>query len=203
MVRFSCIAALTALATVPAAAQAPANADIAAVQAHLRSLQTMTATFQQTDRSGKRLMGELKLKRPGKVRFQYKSGAPILIVGDGKFLIFHDSSVNQTSSWPIKKSPLAALLDPNFDASKSGTLLPSPPGQLIVELRDQSQVRMGSLKLYFSRQPAGPAGLAIIGWVTLDAQGNQTTIALSNQKFNVPIADSWFRFERPNFGPRR
>jgi outer membrane lipoprotein-sorting protein len=35
------------------------------------------------------------------------------------------------------------------------------------------------------------------GWVALDAQGNRTTIRLSGQKFNVPVADASFRWTDP------
>ena len=39
----------------------------------------MTADFSQTDRNGKVLTGKLTLKQPGRVRFQYGQGVPILI----------------------------------------------------------------------------------------------------------------------------
>ena len=41
------------------------------------------------------------------------------------------------------------------------------------------------------------------GWVTLDAQNNRTTIRLSNQRFNVPVVDSAFRFNEPRRGTNR
>jgi outer membrane lipoprotein-sorting protein len=35
------------------------------------------------------------------------------------------------------------------------------------------------------------------GWVTLDSQGNRTTIRLDNQRFNVPVSDGTFRWNDP------
>ena len=35
------------------------------------------------------------------------------------------------------------------------------------------------------------------GWVALDAQANRTTVRLTNQQFNVPVADNAFRFNEP------
>ena len=61
-------------------------------------VQSMTADFTQTDRDGKVLTGTLTLKRPGKIRFQYEKGVPLLIVGDGKALWFIDYSVRQVSA---------------------------------------------------------------------------------------------------------
>jgi len=41
------------------------------------------------------------------------------------------------------------------------------------------------------------------GWTVLDAQGNRTTVRLSNQRFNVAVADSSFRWTDPRRpGPR-
>src|SRR4051812_38202183 len=92
--------ALLALPALIAAAPAP-SPDLAKVQAHLAAIQTMTATFSQTDRNGRTLNGTLSLKRPGKVRFQYEKGVPILIVADGNSLWFLDYSVRQKQRWPI------------------------------------------------------------------------------------------------------
>ena len=73
-------AAGLALAT-PAIGQSASA--LSSVQAHLKASDTMTADFVQTDRNGQRLSGKLTLKRPGKIRFQYQKGVPMLIVGDG------------------------------------------------------------------------------------------------------------------------
>ena len=67
---------------VPAIAQS-ANA-LAPVQSHLAVDQSMTADFTQTDRNGQRAAGTLTLKRPGRIRFEYQKGVPLLIVGDGR-----------------------------------------------------------------------------------------------------------------------
>ena len=79
--------------TLSVALAAPAVAQpglIRRVQEHMRGVQTMTADFVQTDRSGKRLGGKLTIKQPGKARFQYEQGVPVLIVADGKALTFID-----------------------------------------------------------------------------------------------------------------
>ena len=119
--------AAAGLATaVPAIAQS-ANA-LASVQAHLKSTSSMTADFVQTDRNGQRLTGKLTLKRPGKIRFQYQKDVPLLIVGDGSRLTMIDYQVKQVQSWPVKNSPLGALLDPDRDLSKYAKVLPTGSG---------------------------------------------------------------------------
>ena len=44
----------------------------------------MTADFTQTDRNGKVLTGTFTLKKPGKLRFQYEKGVPILVALTGE-----------------------------------------------------------------------------------------------------------------------
>ena len=120
----SILAALAIGLAAPAIA-APAP-EIAQVQAHLRAIGTMVAAFSQTDAAGKTLTGTLTLKNPGRIRFQYAAGVPLLIVGDGKALTMIDYQVAQVSRWPIGNSPLAILLDPDKDVSRYVSVVPLP-----------------------------------------------------------------------------
>ncbi len=197
MMSFRFMPALAAALIAPTAALAQ-NADLVAVQAHLRAVTTMTAQFVQTDRSGKALTGTLTLKRPGKVRFQYAPGVPILIVGDGSGLIFVDYSVNQVQRWPIGNSPLGVLLDPSKDLSRFARIVPTAdPRVLLAEARDPRRPEYGTLTLAFAREAGAPAGLRLQGWIALDAQNNRTSVRLSDQRFNVPVGDEAFRWRDP------
>ena len=181
-----------------------ASSELAQVQQHLRATTSMTANFTQTDRAGKVLTGQLTLKKPGKIRFQYEKGVPILIVGDGKDLWFLDYSVGQKSRWPVGNSPLGVLLDPSKDISRFATVQPTAnPNVVSVEARDPKHPEYGRITLIFAKSPAGPAGLMLQGWVALDSQNNRTTIRLSSQRFGVPVSDGAFRWRDPKrTGPR-
>ena len=181
----------------PAAAQAPAG-DLAQVQRHLAQTETMTADFTQTDRNGRVLTGTLTLKKPGRIRFQYQKGVPLLIVGDGKALTFVDYSVKQVQRWPIGNSPLGVLLDPSRDISRFAKIVPSGnSGVLSVEAYDPKHPEYGRITLVMAKNAAAPAGLMLQGWVALDSQGNRTTIRLANQRFNAPVSDGAFRWSDP------
>lgn len=191
------IAALAATAS-PAPLAAQATGDLAAVQRHLQSVSTMTADFSQADRTGKVLTGTLTLKKPGKLRFQYQKGVPILIVAEGGALTFVDYSVAQVQRWPIKNSPLGVLLDPTRDITRYARLVPGYDQRIVsVEANDPKHPEYGRITLVFARDAAAPAGLMLQGWVALDSQNNRTTIRLSNQRFGVPIADTAFRWNDP------
>ncbi len=192
MLRFT---VATALIAAPAAAQ---TGGLAQVQAHLRGLTTMTASFAQTDRNGRTLIGTIALKQPGKIRFQYQKGVPLLIVGDGKALTMIDYQVAQVSRWPVGNSPLGLLLDPSKDISRYAHLVPgSPAGRIVIEGRDPKHPEFGTITIGFAQQPGGPAGLVLAGWTVLDAQGNRTTTVLSDQKFGVAVSDGTFQWRDP------
>ena len=199
------LAALAAPALI-AAAPAPApSPDLAAVQAHLRGVQTMTADFEQTNAKGQIVSGTLRLKKPGKVRFEYQKGVPLLVVGDGKALTMIDYSVKQVSRWPIGKTPLALLLDPDKDVAGYATIVPSGrPDLVVLAGQDKKHREYGSITVTFRRSAGAPGGLVLDGWQVLDSQNNRTTVRLSNQRFNVPVDDSAFQWTDPRpKGPRR
>jgi outer membrane lipoprotein-sorting protein len=194
---------IAAVLAAPALAQ---PAPLAQVQQHLRAVTSMTANFVQTDRTGKALSGQLSLKRPGKVRFQYQKGVPLLIVGDGKALTMIDYQVRQVSRWPIGDSPLAVLIDPSKEISRFAKLVPSgDPGLILVAARDPKHPEFGTTTIAFSRDSSAPGGLMLQGWSVLDAQNNRSSVRLSNQRFNVAVADNVFRWTdpRPRTAPGR
>lgn len=192
---FPVVATLVAAMPIPVTAQA--TGDLLAVQNHLRALKTMTADFSQTDRNGRVLAGVLTLKKPGKIRFQYEKGVPLLIVADGGALTFIDYSVKQVQRWPIRNSPLGVLLDPNRDISRFAHVLSGgDPRVVSVEASDAKHPEYGRITMVFARG-TGPAGLTLQGWVALDSQNNRTTIRLSHQRFDAPVSDGTFRWNDP------
>lgn len=191
----------TALVAVPAGyalAQQAAPSDLNQVNAYIRAVTTLTADFSQTDRNGQVLTGKLTLKQPGKIRFQYEKSVPILVVGDGKALTFIDYSVRQVQRWPITNSPLGVLINPDRDISRYAKVIPgADPRVLSVEGYDPKHPEYGRITMVFARDASAPGGLMLQGWVTLDSQGNRTTIRLDNQRFNVPVSDGTFRWNDP------
>ena len=181
----------------PAAAQTD-QSDLSRVNAYIRAVTTMTADFAQTDRNGQTLTGQLTIKQPGKIRFQYQKDVPLLIVGDGKALTMIDYKVNQVSRWPVGNSPLALLIDPSKDISRYAHLVSGmPAGQIAIEGRDPKHPEFGTITIGFASKAGAPGGLMLAGWSVLDAQGNRTTTVLSNQRFGVAVSDQTFLWRDP------
>jgi outer membrane lipoprotein-sorting protein len=184
----------------PAAPAAAANtsAELDQVVGALRAIGTMTADFTQTDRKGQTLRGKLTLKRPGRIRFEYEKSVNMLLVSDGKALTLIDYDVDQVSRWPIGNSPLGALLDPNRDVKKYGTVIPTgSPNVYSVQVRDTRRPEYGVITLIFLKDAAAPGGLRLTSWVALDAQNQRTTVRLTNQRYGVAVPDSAFSYRDP------
>ncbi len=185
-------AAMIVAAAPAAAAEAP---DMAKLREHISSVKTMTANFVQTDQRGRSAAGNLQLKRPGKVRFQYGSG-DLLLVADGKTLTFLDYQVGQKSSWPLGRTPLGVLLSGSPDLKGRAQIVPGDdPRVVTVSARDPAQY--GSIVLVFLRSPSAPGGLQLYGWTAIDAQNKRTTVKLSNVRYNVAVPESAFTFAEP------
>jgi outer membrane lipoprotein-sorting protein len=194
-------AALVVSAPVPAAAQD--SADLASAVTALRAISTMRADFVQADARGQQVRGVLTLKRPGRIRFQYEKGVPMLVVSDGSALTFVDYEVRQVQRWPIKSSPLGALLDPSRDVGKFGRVMPTGSDRIVsIEVRDKARPEYGVITLVFTRKGDAPGGLELSSWAALDSQKRRTIVTLSNQQYGVPVADNAFRFNDPR-GPVR
>jgi outer membrane lipoprotein-sorting protein len=183
-------------------ARAPVSATVANPPAELtqaiaalRDIATLQADFTQTSANGQRLTGVLTLKRPGRIRFQYAPGVPMLIIADGHALTMIDSQVNQLQRWPITNSPLGALLDPGRDVSRFGTLQPMlDPNVIGVDVRDPKHPEYGALTLVFARKASAPGGLELTGWVATDSQNSRTVIRLAHHRYGIPAPDELFRY---------
>jgi hypothetical protein len=124
----------------------------------------------------------------------------MLIVADGRKLNMIDYE-KPVESWPIGNSPLGICSIPTQDLGRSQggpkrCARPCSSRPAIPSGPNSARSRSAS-----PRSPSAPAGLLLQGWTVIDAQNNRTTVKLSNQRFNVAVADSAFTF-RSAAGPR-
>lgn len=191
--------ALAPVAIVAMAAPAAASeaSDLAQVERHLQAVQSMTAGFLQTDAKNRAVRGTVQLKRPGRIRFEYK-GQDVILVGDGRKLTFVDYEVGQKSSWDLKKTPLGILLSDRPDVKRIAKVLPQKDDRvLLVRARDPKRPEFGTLILAFVRSPSAPGGLLLEGWTAIDAQKKRTTVKLDGQRYNVAVPESAFSYTEP------
>lgn len=187
-----------AVIAAPTAVLAAPSGELAKVEAHLSTVSSMTANFVQTDGKGRSLRGTLQLKRPGRIRFEYGSGANMLLVADGDSLHFIDYDVGQKSRWDVHKTPLGLLLAAKPNVKRIAKVVPDDdPRVVVVRARDPARTHYGSLILAFIHSNSAPGGLQLYGWTAVDPQNKKTKVTLSNVRYNVGVPESAFRFTEP------
>lgn len=193
-----------ALAAAPSPAQAQSRARIDRAVRALRAINTLKADFTQADRNGQVVSGELTLRNPGRIRFEYEDAVNMLIVSNGSTLTMVDYDVRQVERWPISNSPLGALLDPSRDVARFGRLMPTSSSNVVsIAVADPDKPEYGEITLIFVEKSSAPGGLELVSWVALDSQNVRTTVRLRNQRYGMAVPDSAFTYRDPRNSSRR
>jgi outer membrane lipoprotein-sorting protein len=172
------------------------QADIARIQVYLNTLHTLKAHFTQLAPNGVITQGTAWLQRPGRMRFQYNSPSPLLLVADHGSVVFEDSALRQWSNIPLSATPLGVLLADHISLSGDVTVtgLNRLPGEIELTLLRTAHPKEGSLTLVFSDNP-----LTLRQWVVTDAQGQRTTVTLTDIELGGTFDQSLFDFTNPQF----
>jgi outer membrane lipoprotein carrier protein len=199
-------------APAPAAgAQQSADAVARAVQQHYDGVRDFTADFTQAYEGGTLRRktserGTVLVKKPGKMRWTYKTPEEKLFISDGRKIYFYvpaDKQVTVTSmpSEDKASTPILFLvgkgnLTADFTVSFAENA-PGAPGQAAdsVALRLVPKVRTpdyDSLVLIVDRRT-----LALRMLIARDAQSGTSTFTFSNLKENVGLSDGQFTFSIP------
>ncbi len=161
--RLACLA----LAATCASAQVDLNATLKRVEARYNRSKTLKVTFQesytQAGRVRKPESGELYLRKPGKMRWDYADPAGKLFISDGKYLYLYTPSQNRAEKMKMKetddlRAPLAFLLG-KLDFSRDFSQFPGEAGW---------------------RRPAGD-GAAQVGEASLPAGGFRGRTGIADQ----------------------
>jgi outer membrane lipoprotein-sorting protein len=168
---------LAAHAAPHAALTARDKVDIKRIEAYLNGLTTLKAHFMQVAQDGGVSAGTAWLERPGRMRFQYDPPAPFLLIASHGVLTFHDSTLQQTSTIALNRTPLGILLAPLVELSGAVmvTAMQHLPGQIQLTLVRTKNPGDGSLTLVFADPP-----LSLRQWTVVDAQQRATHVTLSS-----------------------
>src|SRR5882724_726886 len=195
------------LASVAYAADSPDVHQIAnAVDAHYTHLQSLQSEFIETYRGNgtERVeSGTLWLKKPGKMRWEYRSPIEKLFLSDGKNAWFYVPGDRQVRKTPVRKlddlrSPLGFLLGKTKlekelqGLSLAADITPSVPGDTVLR---------GIPKSMADRVSQVILEIAPGNWfrriVVEEVDGSQTEFSFQDPKENGQIADSQFKFVPP------
>jgi len=173
--------------------QAQANqADLLRISNYLNGLGSMVGNFVQIGPDGRLSQGRFFMRRPGRLRFEYLPPNPALIVADGTWVGVCDRQIEVFDRFPLNETPLDLLLRDRVDLRREDAVreITRAEGQLRVTAIDPDAPEQGSITMIFSDVP-----LKLSQWVVLDAQGLQTTVALSETRSNVDLDPRLFTID--------
>ena len=191
------------------AAAAPASdvhAIAQAVDNRYNHLQTLQAEFSEIYRGAgveRTESGTLWLKKPGKMRWEYRSPKPKLFLSDGKEAWFYLPEDRQVRRTPVRqlddlRSPLAFLLGKaRLEKELQGLSLapdvtPLAPGDVVLRGVPKALAeRVNQVMLEIT------ADDRIARIIVEDADGSATEYRFTEQKENVEIAPGRFQFTPP------
>ena len=178
----------------------------AAVDAHYNHLRSLQAEFTELYRGSgmeRTESGTLWLKKPGKMRWEYRSPKEKLFVSDGKdawFYVPEDRQARKTSAKKLEdvRSPLAFLLGKTrLEKELQGLSLapdiePLQAGDVVLRgVPSALADRVSEIVLEVSPDNR------IVRIVIQGVDGAATEYRFSDQKEDVPIADGKFGFKPP------
>ncbi len=167
-------AGLIVMATaLPAAAE---KLSLPAISSYLNGLKTATGEFTQINDDGTISTGQIYIKRPGRVRFEYNPPDNTLVVSDGVHVGIADAKSNQKAeAYPLRLTPLSIILARKVDLGRARMVVghTSDDKTTTVTAQDPDHPEYGSIELVFTGSL-----VELRQGVINDNAGSRTTVVL-------------------------
>ena len=170
-------------------------ADIERIEDYLNGLTTMDSRFVQLS-DGTIAQGRIRLSRPGRLRIDYEPPVPVRIVASGRFMLYYDHELEQTTYVPVSRTPAYFLLQEEVDLSEriAITDFEKDAATIRVTAIEQDSPENGSLTVVFEDNP-----LRLVKWQVVDPQGQRVDVALLDPHFGVNLDNDLFSTVDPTF----
>ena len=179
------------LMAVPAASE---KLPLSALSAYFNAMTTAEGTFQQINNDGSVSTGEILIKRPGRMRFEYDPPDTALVLAANRAVYILDKKSNQPpETYPLRRTPLWIILQRDVDLAAAKMVVGHDFDETstIVTAQDPENPELGTIRMYFT---AGP--IALRQWVITDEYGNDTTVVLGPLKTGGRITNSNFNIDQ-------
>ncbi len=188
--RFALTLAALLLGLLPGAPAQAEKLSLGDLSRYLNGITSASGEFTQINDDGTIGTGQIYIKRPGRVRFQYNPPDDVLVVADGSTVGVIDGKSNTgPEGYPLNRTPLKIILARNVDLGRERMVIGhSYDGTATtVTAQDPENPEYGSIELVFTGNP-----VQLRQWVINDSGGSRTTVVLGALATGVRIADSQF-----------
>jgi len=183
------IAAIAALC-LSAAPVAAEKLSLSKISTYLNGLGTAKAEFTQISDDGAIATGQLFIRRPGAIRFEYNPPeASLVMAGQGRVAVFDVKSNQPPQMFPLKRTPLNLILAKtvNLDRARMVVGHSQEGPSTIVTAQDPEHPDYGQIKLVFTGNP-----VELRQWVVIDGTGQKTTVILGQLTTGVSLSQRLF-----------
>lgn len=157
---------------------------------YLNGLQSAQGGFTQINADGTLSTGQIYIKRPGRIRFEYNAPDDTLVMaGGGQLAIFDPRSNAGPDRYPLNRTPLSIILreNVNLEAENMVTNVASDGTTTTVTAQDPENPQYGNIQLVFTANP-----VELRQWIVTDDLGSQTTVILNDLVSGAAINDVQF-----------
>ncbi len=157
---------------------------------YLNQLQTAQGGFTQINGDGTLSTGQIYIKRPGRIRFEYNPPEESLVVASGGQLAIFDPRSNAgPDRYPLNQTPLNIILqrNVNLSAARMVTGTVSDGTTTTVTAQDPDNPQYGNIQMVFTANP-----IELRQWIITDDMGNETTLILNDLQSGGQIGDIMF-----------
>ena len=159
----------------------------------LNGLQTAQGGFTQINADGTLSTGQIYIKRPGRIRFEYNAPDDTMVLaGGGQLAIFDPRSNTGPDRYPLSRTPLGIILRENVDLGSENmvTNVTSDGTTTTVTAQDPENPQYGNIQLVFTANP-----VELRQWIVTDDLGTQTTVILNDLVAGAAIRDVLFNIQ--------
>lgn len=164
------------------------------ISRYLNGLRTVEAQITQINGDGSISTGQLWIKRPGRMRFEYAApNEGVVLVEANTVAIFDGKSNQPPETYPLKRTPLSIILanQVNLDRARMVTGHDFDGTATVVTAQDPENPQYGNIQMKFTANP-----VELRQWVINDGEGGSTTVILGEQKTGMNIPSRRFDIER-------
>ena len=174
-----------------------------AVNAYLNNIEHMEGDFLQINPDSTISEGRFYIRRPGKFRFDYTQPDSLLVVSDSIWLGIIDRELDTLDRYPIRYSPHYVLFKDNVNLLEDARILGIDFFEkfLVLSIEGLTDEEIGEITLHFHVRDSiteSNTTLELYEWYTIDAQGLETNVKLSNVAHGKVAENSYFLVKKVN-----
>ncbi|MDG2187158.1 MAG: outer membrane lipoprotein carrier protein LolA [Hyphomicrobiales bacterium] len=167
------------------------------VSQYLNNIEHMEGDFIQINPNNSVSDGRFYIRKPGRFRFDYTKPESLLVVSDGVWLGIIDRDLDTLDRYPIRSAPHYVIFKDNVNLMEDARILGIEfyDKFLILSIEGLTDEEIGEITLHFHIRDEineSYTNLELYEWYTIDAQGFETNVKLSNVKHGIIAENSFF-----------